>query len=159
MAFIGNLIWFILGGWLIGLIYLLGAFILFPLLPFLMPLVGYSFWPFGRMPVSKKAILEYKKSNNLNSDYDDKFLTASGTIKFLANFCWLPFGIILSCCHLLSGLLNFFGCVLLITIPICLPNALAHFKMVRVAIAPFGIRLIRTDLANDILKQMAKSKL
>ena len=74
-AFIGNLIWFILGGWLIGLIYLLGAFILFPLLPFLMPLVGYSFWPFGRMPVSKKAILEYKKSNNLNSDYDDKFLT------------------------------------------------------------------------------------
>lgn len=102
------------------------------------------------MPVSKKAILEYKKSNNLNSDYDDKFL---------ANFCWLPFGIILSCCHLLSGLLNFLGCFLLITIPICLPNALAHFKMVRVAIAPFGIRLIRTDLANDILKQMAKSKL
>ena len=108
---------------------------------------------------SKKAKIEYKKSNNLNSDYDDKFLTASGTIKFLANFCWLPFGIILSCCHLISGLLNFFGCVLLITIPICLPNALAHFKMVRVALAPFGIRLIRTDLANDILKQVAKSQL
>ena len=36
MAFLGNLIWFIFGGWLLGTLYLIAAIVLFPLLPFLM---------------------------------------------------------------------------------------------------------------------------
>lgn len=159
MAFIGNLIWFILGGWLVGLMYLASAIILFPLLPFLLPLVGYSFWPFGRRPVSKTAIEKYKKANKISDEYEDKFLTASGTIKLLANVFWMPFGFLLALTHLLCGLLNFFACAFLVTIPVCLPNALAHFKLIRVAFAPFGIRLIETSLANDIIKAKAISKL
>ena len=65
MAFLGNLIWFTLGGWLLGTLYLLGAIILFPLLPFLLPMVSYSYWPFGRRPVSKKAVVAYKTENNM----------------------------------------------------------------------------------------------
>ena len=159
MAFIGNIIWFILGGWLIGLLYLLGTVILFPLLPFLLPMVGYSFWPFGRRPVSKKAIVAYKKANGMEDENEDKFKNASGTIKFIANVLWIPFGLILALTHILAGLINFAGCLLIITIPICLPNTIAHFKLVRVALAPFGVRLIQTDLADDILKARAKAML
>lgn len=159
MSFIANLVWFVFGGWLIGLMYLLAAIILFPLLPFLLPFVGYSFWPFGRQPVSKNAIIAYKKANNMSDDEEDKFATASAFVKFLANVCWLPFGLVLALIHLVSGLAYFSACALLVTIPICLPHALAHFKLTRVAIAPFGVRLVRTDLANDILKAKAKSNL
>ena len=65
MAFIGNLIWFIFGGWLLGTLWLIFSIIFFPLLPFLLPFVGYSYWPFGRQPVSKSAITNYKKANNM----------------------------------------------------------------------------------------------
>ena len=41
MTLLGNIIWFLLGGWLLGLGYFMGAVLFFPLLPFLMPLVGY----------------------------------------------------------------------------------------------------------------------
>jgi uncharacterized membrane protein YccF (DUF307 family) len=65
----------------------------------------------------------------------------------------------LAICHLLAGLLNLLACVLIITIPVALPNALANFKLVSVAFAPFGVRLIPTSLADDINKSLAKSKL
>ena len=159
MAFIGNLIWFILGGWLIGLFYLIGAIILFPLFPFLLPLVSYSFWPFGRKPISKAMVNQNKKANNLEDDYEDKFKNISKSLAVLANICWLPFGLLLAITHLLAGLLNFFACAFLFAITVCLPNALAHFRLIRVALAPFGIRLIETSLADDILKERAISKL
>jgi len=159
MAFLGNLIWFIFGGWLLGSLYLLGALILFPLLPFLIPMVSYVFWPFGRKPVSKRAIEAYKIENNMPLE-EDKFSQASGFVKILANVVWvLTFGWVLAICHILSGIANLILCVLLVTIPICLPNALANFKLVRVAFSPFGTKLISTDLANDIEKSLSKSKL
>ena len=49
--------------------------------------------------------------------------------------------------------------MLIVTIPVCLPNALGNFKLARVSFAPFGVNLIPTDLAKDILKEKAKSKL
>ena len=159
MAFLGNLIWFVFGGWLLGTLYLLGAIILFPLLPFLMPMVSYAYWPFGRRPVSKKAIEAYKVENNMPLD-DDKWAKSSATIKFLGTTIWvLTFGWILALVHLLAGLLNLLACVLIITAPLALPNALANFKLIRVAFAPFGVNLIQASLADDIDKAQAKSKL
>ena len=48
---------------------------------------------------------------------------------------------------------------MIVTIPVALPNALANFKLIPVAFAPFGTRLIPTSLADDIDKSLAKSKL
>lgn len=159
MAFIGNLAWFILGGWALGSIYLLGAIILFPLLPFLLPMIGYAYWPFGRQPVSKSAINAYKKSHNLEIEEDD-FAEVGSIIKILANVVWvITFGFALAIMHLISGLINFVACIFIFTIPFCLPNALGNFKMIRVALAPFGVKLIPTDLAADILKESAKAKI
>ena len=159
MAFLGNIIWFLFGGWLLGTLYLLSAIILFPLLPFLMPMVSYAYWPFGRRPVSKKAIAAYKVENNMPAD-EDKFANSSKVIKFLATTVWvLTFGWVLALAHLLAAVANLGVCILLITIPVALPNALANFKLIPVAFAPFGVRLIPTSLADDIDKSMAKSKL
>jgi len=159
MAFLGNIIWFVFGGWLLGSLYLLGAIILFPLLPFLMPMVSYAFWPFGRRPVSKKAVAAYKAENNMPAD-EDRFAKSSTVIKFLGTTVWvLTFGWILALAHLFSGIANLAVCILLVTIPVALPNALANFKLIPVAFAPFGVRLIPTSLADDIDKSMAKSKL
>ena len=98
----------------------------FPLLPFLLPFVGYSYWPFGRQPVSKSAITNYKKANNMEvEDYP----AVKSSLKILSNVIWLPFGLILCIVHLITGLFNFLACIFIVTIPICLPNALGNFKM------------------------------
>lgn len=159
MAFLGNIIWLVFGGWALGLTYLVGAIILFPLLPFLMPMISYSFWPFGRKPVSKKAITAYKEANEMPID-EDAFSKASGFVKFLANVVWaLTFGWILALLHIISGLFNLLLAVTFILAPIALPNALANFKLVPVAFSPFATRLIPTSLANDIEKEYQKGSL
>ena len=156
MALIGNLIWFILGGWILGTLWLLFSILFFPLLPFLLPFVGYAYWPFGRQPVSKAKIIAYKKANNMEVD---EYAGVKASLKLISNVIWLPFGLVLCILHLICGVLNFIACAALITIPICLPNALGHFKMARVSFAPFGVNLVQRDLAKDILKEAAKSKL
>tara|TARA_A100001015_G_C14978347_1_gene708320 strand:- start:421 stop:891 length:471 start_codon:yes stop_codon:yes gene_type:complete len=156
MALIGNLIWFIFGGWLLGTMWLIFSIIFFPLLPFLMPFVGYCYWPFGRQPVAKSAIIAYKKANNMKVD---DFKEVKSSLKIVTNLIWLPFGFLLCIAHLIAGLLNFFACIVIVTIPVCLPNALGNFKLAKVSFAPFGVKLIPTDLAKDILKEKAKSKL
>ena len=124
-----------------------------------MPMVSYAYWPFGRRPVSKKAVAAYKVENNMPAD-EDKFAKSSQLIKFLATTVWvLTFGWILALAHLLSALANLGACILIITIPVALPNAIANFKLIPVAFAPFGVRLIPNSLADDIDKSLSKSKL
>ncbi len=159
MAFVGNIVWFVLGGFVIGSVYLLGAVILFPLLPFLLPMVGYSYWPFGRRPVSRSDVNAYKEANGAPV-LEDPLTQASAVIKFLANIVWVfTFGLLLAITHLFFGLVNLLACALLITIPICLPNALAHFKLAPVALAPFGVTLVPTKLAEDIIVASAARRL
>ena len=88
MAFLGNIIWVVNGGLVISFLYLLGAIFLFPLLPFLLPLVSYSLWPFGKKPVSIKAINAYKEENNMPLE-ENKFAKASSVVKVLANLVWM----------------------------------------------------------------------
>ena len=159
MALLGNVIWFILGGWLLGLIYLLGAVILFPLLPFLLPFIGYVFWPFGRAHVRKGDIAKWKRARGEEPETDG-IESAGSVVKILANVVWvITFGWILALSHIFSSLANLASCILLITIPICLPNALANFKLVPVAFAPFGVNIVPKHLAEEIRKSAAASSL
>lgn len=76
---------------------------------------------------------------------------ASGFIRFLASVVWVvTFGWVLAIAHILAGVTNLISCLALITIPICLPNALANFKLVPVAFVPFGVEIIPTTLADEI---------
>ena len=61
--------------------------------------------------------------------------------------------------HLFSGLLNLFACILLITIPIALPNAMAHFQLIGPAFRPFGLVVVQSELAKEIKIGAEKGKL
>ncbi len=159
MSLLGNIIWLVFGGWAIGLVYLIGGVILFPILPFLWPMVCYAFWPFGREAMSLKVVDAYKVKNNIAFE-EDKFSNASQIIRFIGTTVWiLTFGWILAILHIVSGLINLFLCIGIVTIPVCLPNMYAHFKLVPVAFRPLGVKLIPSSLADEIKLFLAKSDL
>lgn len=122
MKIIGNLIWLVFGGFVLFLEYILAG------LALCVTIIGIPFgiqafklgmlalWPFGQK-------IEYM-------DY------APGCLSTIMNILWLIIGgIWIALTHLLFGILLF------ITI-IGIPWGKQHFKMVSLAITPFGRRLI-----------------
>ena len=118
MNFLGNLLWFILGGFIVGLLYiLLGILycctIIF--IPFgyqLMKLGVYAMFPFGTRPVFKEESM--------------------GCLNLAFNIIWIAFGgVELAMTHLAIGV------VLCCTI-IGIPFGLQHFKLAKYALIPFG---------------------
>ena len=75
------------------------------------------------------------------------FDNASGVVRFLANVVWVcTFGWILALLHILAGILNVF----LIWTIVAIPNIMAHFRMVPVAFAPFGRKVISKEVAQKL---------
>ena len=122
MKILGNIIWLIFGGFAIFLEYILAG------LALCVTIIGIPFgiqafklgmlalWPFGQK-------IEYM---------DD----APGCLSTIMNILWLIIGgIWISLTHLLFGLLLF------ITI-IGIPWGKQHFKMVSLALTPFGRKLV-----------------
>ena len=122
MKILGNIIWLIFGGFAIFLEYILAG------LALCVTIIGIPFgiqafklgvlalWPFGQK-------IEYM-------DY------APGCLSTIMNILWLIIGgIWIALTHLLFGILLF------ITI-IGIPWGKQHFKMVSLAITPFGRRLV-----------------
>ena len=150
MSLLCNAIWLVTSVYIpIG--YLIGGIILFPLLPFIYPIIGYCFLPFGREIVSTKYLKQFKDYEKSNDkDLDD----ASGLIRFLANIVWVvTFGWFLALLHIVAGILN----VLLIWTIVAIPNIMAHFRMVPVAFMPFGRKVISKELAK-ILRDIKAEK-
>ena len=105
MSFLGNIIWLVTS-FFVPIGYLIGGIILFPLLPFIYPVIGYSFLPFGREIVSTKYLKQFKDYEKTGGkDFDN----TSGVVRFLANIVWVfTFGWILALLHILAGILNIF---------------------------------------------------
>jgi uncharacterized membrane protein YccF (DUF307 family) len=121
MRTIGNVLWLVLAGWWLALLYLVAgviAFILIITIPFGIAsfrLANYALWPFGRTTV-------------LDRDF--------GVFDIIGNILWiLFFGWSLAVGHLVAGLL------LCITI-IGIPWGIASFKMVPLALIPLGQRIV-----------------
>jgi uncharacterized membrane protein YccF (DUF307 family) len=124
MRFIGNVLWLVLAGWWLAIAYVVAgiiACIFIITIPFGVAsfrLAGYALWPFGRtvVPVAGK-----------------------GVGSTLGNIIWVVVaGWWLAISHIVSAAL------LAITI-IGLPLALADLKMVPLALAPFGKRVVDID--------------
>jgi uncharacterized membrane protein YccF (DUF307 family) len=122
MGTIGNLIWFIFGGFLVFLEYMVAGFLLcltiigipFGIQVFKLALL--ALWPFGKT-------INYKPS-------------APGCLSTIMNLIWLLIGgIWIALTHLVFGLL------LGITI-IGIPWALQHFKLASLALTPFGREIV-----------------
>lgn len=134
MRLIGNIIWFVMGGFIMGLAwwaYGVLAFITLVGIPWgrsCFVLGQFSFWPFGRQTISRKEL----------TGKDD---LGTGTMGLIGNLIWLVFaGIWLAIGHLLSAV----ACAITI---IGIPFALQHLKLAMVSLAPVGQTVVSNDVA------------
>lgn len=123
LRLIGNILWLILGGFQAALAYFfagLVCFVLIVTIPFgvqAFKLGIYTMWPFGTSLVPATA-------NPL-----------SGLVAVIGNLIWLVlFGWWLALIHLVAAVLH------AITI-IGIPFAVAHLKLLRASLAPFGYQV------------------
>jgi uncharacterized membrane protein YccF (DUF307 family) len=115
-----NLIWLVLCGWWMFLLYLLAALICFVLIitiPFgiaAFRIAGYVLWPFGRQIEPRPG---------------------AGAGAVLGNIIWIVLiGWWLAIGHLVSGVLL---CLTIIGIPL----GLANFKIIPISLMPLGVRI------------------
>jgi uncharacterized membrane protein YccF (DUF307 family) len=122
MSLLLNLLWFIFGGFLVSLAYILGGIVL------CITIIGI---PFG-IQCFKLSILGLAP---FGSDIREKE-PPGGVVSIIMNVIWilLP-GLELALLHLL------FAAFFAITI-IGLPFAVQHLKMTRLAILPFGFQVV-----------------
>ena len=129
MALVGNIIWFVFGGLIMGLAWWLAGVLCF------ISIIGipwgkacfvigqFTFWPFGKDAVSRKQ----------KSGKDD---IGTGTLGLIGNVFWLIFmGIWLAIGHLVSGILC---CITIIGIPF----GIQHFKLVPISLMPIGMTVV-----------------
>lgn len=131
MRLILNILWFILGGWLSGSLWILAGVLLAITvvgLPWAMAafrIAGFSYWPFGRQVVSRA---ELSRRGDLGT----------GPIGLLLNILWFIFGgWYLAIHHIVLGI----GlCVTIIGIPF----GLQHLKLAIISLAPVGKAVVET---------------
>ena len=123
MNTLGNILWFVLGGFIVFLLYLVGSFILF------ITIIGI---PFGiqTLKLSSLALSPFGKEVKSGE-------RAGGCLYLAMNLIWiLVAGIELAMVHVVLALL------LAITI-IGLPFAKQHIKLAYLALVPFGHDIIQ----------------
>ncbi|MET3859331.1 uncharacterized membrane protein YccF (DUF307 family) [Dietzia sp. 2505] len=121
MRTLGNVLWFLLAGWWLALVYVLAgiiACILIITIPFGIAsfrLAAYVLWPFGRRT---------------------EFRRDAGAFSLIGNILWiLVLGWELAIAHLVAGLLL---CLTIVGIPF----GIACWKMVPLALLPLGQRIV-----------------
>lgn len=121
MSFLGNVIWFFLGGFLIGLYY---AFVG---LLFCVSIIGI---PFGVQLFKMAGLALFPFGKNVTCDSRDM-----GCLSILMNIIWIVVGGVEICLMHLT-----FGAILCLTI-VGIPLGIQHFKMALLALAPFGQKI------------------
>ena len=119
-----NLIWLVLCGWWMAILYVLAGligFILIITIPFgiaAFRIASYVIWPFGRS-------IEIRRDAGIGS--------------VIGNVIWIIlFGWWLALGHLTSGIAL---CLTIIGIPL----GLADFKMIPISLVPLGVRIVPSD--------------
>lgn len=119
-----NLIWLVLAGIWLALLYAffgILAFILIITIPFgfaCFRIAGFALWPFGRRIVRRHS---------------------SGAPSIVGNIIWIIFfGWELALAHLLTGIAL---CLTIIGIPL----GLANFKLIPVSLLPLGTEIVHSD--------------
>ncbi|MBE2259149.1 MAG: YccF domain-containing protein [Rhodobacteraceae bacterium] len=134
MRAVGNFLWFVFGGLLMGLAWWLAGLIM------LLTIVGipwakasfvigqFSFFPFGKEAISRKELRRH----------DD---IGTGTLGVAGNVIWFVLaGLWLAIGHLASAL----ACALTI---IGIPFAIQHLKLAGIALAPIGKTIVSKEVA------------
>jgi len=150
VRFVGNIIWFVFGGALISLIWLIGAVF------FALTIVGL---PLARAAIemAKLSAFPFGKEVIHIRELDGKGLSvktaATGTIGFVMNLLWaFSFGWILFMGYIVAGVVN---CIFIISIPF----GLQAFKLAGISFWPIGRRVVTKELAQAARVQNAADKL
>lgn len=139
MRFAGNVIWFVLGGAITALIWLIGAAVFalsiigLPLTRAAIEMAKLSAWPFG------KDVVHVRELDNRGLSAGTAF---TGTIGFIFNVLWaITFGLALFFAYLIYGLL--FCCTI-----IGIPFGLQCFKLAGISLWPVGRRVVSREVAD-----------
>jgi len=147
MRLIGNIIWFILGGWYISLLWLLGAVV------FAISIIGL---PFTRAAIEMARLSAFPFGMDVVHvrDLDLQIETpAEGLIGFILNILWAcTFGIALFISYLVAGILS---CMTIILIPF----GLQSFKLAGLSLFPVGQRVVTVEVANMIREEKARMRI
>lgn len=150
MAFLGNVLWFIFGGWLLFIFYALAAIIFFPIFIPIFRLARYAAWPFGRSVVTQSELQTYRELNGLNTSTPD----LQAALRFtsgLINIVWMfTAGLFLALMHILCALANLVPAFTIIGIPVAIANFIGNLKMVPVALMPLNKVIVPSALADEI---------
>ncbi len=129
LRLIGNLLWFVLGGFFMGLAWtVVGvlAFVSIIGIPWgraCFMIAGFTFWPFGREAVNREVAGE-------RSDI------GTGPLGVIGNIIWLLVaGWWLALGHLFSALIDF------VTI-IGIPFGVQHIKLAGASLFPIGLKIV-----------------
>jgi len=142
MRAIANLIWFVLGGfwmglgwWLAGLVMVI-SLVGIPWARSCFVIGGFCFLPFGREAIDRRELT-------------GKGDLGTGTLGFLGNVVWfLLAGIWLAIGHVASAIVN------LVTI-IGIPFAIQHLKLAGCALAPVGKTVVPKEVAAEARRRNA----
>lgn len=155
MAFLGNIFWFVLGGWLLFIFYTLAAIVFFPVFVPLWRLAIYSAWPMGRSVISQSKLTKYKEITGKSIELGEVESKIKGFSSIL-NVLWLlTFGWVLALIHFFSALFNLVFFFLIFTIP----NIMGNWKLMGVALMPFNKKIVPNTVLKEITDTIAKDKL
>ena len=145
MRLIGNFLWFILGGVLMGILWWIMGLICFisiigiPWAKACFVIGQFTFFPFGKEAISREEL------------HQAKDLGTSG-FGVIGNIIWfLLFGLWLAIAHIMNAIACF------ITI-IGIPFGIQHLKLAGIALFPIGQTIVDKEVAAEVRMQNAKEK-
>jgi uncharacterized membrane protein YccF (DUF307 family) len=131
LRFLGNVIWLVLGGFVLAIVYAIAGVVMCVLIitiPFGIAsfrLASYALWPFGRIVV-------------------DGPRGSTSFLRLIGNVIWIVLaGVWIAIGHLISAVL----CAITI---IGIPFAVAHLKLAGLALVPLGRRIVSLDEARQL---------
>lgn len=144
MSAIGNFLWFVLGGFLMGCAWWLAGLLAY------LSIVGI---PWGRscFVIGRLAFLPFGREAISREQLNTKGDIGTGAFGFIGNVVWFVIlGIWLAIGHLGSAL----ACFLTI---IGIPFALQHLKLAGLTLAPVGKIIVSTDVAESARRQYGEA--
>ena len=146
MKTIGNILWFIFGGWLLGLAWLLAAlFMLVSIvgIPFVRAALNMS--QFALLPFGKQVINRHEVT--VQKDIGTSIFGAIG------NIVWFIFaGLWLGLLHMVVGIGLF--CTI-----IAIPFAIQHFKLAVISFTPIGQKVVSNYMYDFVKSEQVKQEL
>lgn len=132
LRFLGNVLWFIFGGALAALLWIVAGLLMMitlvgiPWARAAFVIAGFVAWPFGREPIARSAVTGQRD-------------VGTGTLGVVGNVIWVVlFGVTLFVAHLIEAV------ALAVTI-IGIPFAIQHLKIAKITLWPIGQTIVEIE--------------